>query len=67
MLTDTHVYVVTIYHGADFDRMLARAAYSTREKAETLGSIMLEDCRKAEDAKWRNAIRAEIDAIALEG
>lgn len=67
MELETHVYVVTVYHGADFDKMLARAAFVTRERAEVMGSVMLNDYRRAEAEEWRNAIRAEIDAIPFGG
>lgn len=60
---ESHVYIVYILHGADFDRQLAHAAYLTREDAERLGTILRDDARDMEEPEWRDGIRAEIHPI----
>jgi len=60
---ETHIYIVYVLHGADFDKQLAHAAYRTREEAERLGTILRDDCRDMEEPKWRDSIRAEIHPI----
>lgn len=60
---ESHVYIVRVLHGADFDKQLAHAAYLTREEAETKGATLLQDCRDMEEPEWQSALRAEITPV----
>lgn len=64
---ESHVFVVFIFHGAEFDRMLNQSAYSTREAAEEFGAKLRDEYRALEEPMFRESIRAEIHPVPFIG
>jgi hypothetical protein len=63
----THIYLLTILDGSDFDKVCYQSAHPTRRAAEAHGTTQLAEVGAATEAEWRASIRMEIESIAYIG